>query len=114
MPQTAIFGPFFATMTLTLVVWIYMYVRRISFIRASGLTPGQLRDAGCARAGVSRGGVESIGQPEEPVRDPGDLLRARARASSSRATVDATYVTAAWIFAGFRALHSAVHCTVNS
>ena len=27
--------------------------------------------------------------------------------------VDATYVTAAWVFVAFRALHSAVHCTFN-
>jgi hypothetical protein len=27
--------------------------------------------------------------------------------------VDATYVNAAWVFAVFRALHSAVHCTFN-
>jgi hypothetical protein len=27
--------------------------------------------------------------------------------------VDGAYVTAAWIFAGFRALHSAVACTIN-
>jgi len=27
--------------------------------------------------------------------------------------VDAAYVAAAWVFAGFRALHSAVHCTIN-
>ena len=27
--------------------------------------------------------------------------------------VDAAYVGAAWIFALFRALHSAVHCTIN-
>jgi hypothetical protein len=27
--------------------------------------------------------------------------------------VDETYLSAAWIFAGFRVLHSAVHCTVN-
>jgi hypothetical protein len=27
--------------------------------------------------------------------------------------VDATYVYAAWVFVVFRALHSAVHCTLN-
>jgi len=27
--------------------------------------------------------------------------------------VDAVYVTAAWVFVAFRALHSAVHCTFN-
>ena len=35
MQQTAIFGPFFATVLLTLVVWLYMYLRRITFIRTS-------------------------------------------------------------------------------
>ena len=42
MAQTAIFGPFFATMLLTLAVWIFMYVRRIAFIQGSGLTPDEL------------------------------------------------------------------------
>ena len=27
--------------------------------------------------------------------------------------VDATYVAAAWVFFGFRVLHSAMHCTLN-
>ena len=27
--------------------------------------------------------------------------------------MDTVYVVAAWIFAAFRVLHSAVHCTVN-
>ncbi len=27
--------------------------------------------------------------------------------------VDATYVSAAWVFVAFRALHSAIHCTIN-
>ena len=42
MAQRAIFGPFFATMLLTLVVWVYMYVRRIGFIRSSGVGPKDL------------------------------------------------------------------------
>jgi hypothetical protein len=35
MPQTAIFGPFFAMVFLTLVVWVYMYIKRIGFIRSN-------------------------------------------------------------------------------
>ena len=34
MEQTAIFGPFFAMLGLTALVWVYMYVRRIRFITA--------------------------------------------------------------------------------
>ena len=39
MDQTAIFQPFVATMLLTMVVWLYMYGRRLPFIFASGLEP---------------------------------------------------------------------------
>ena len=44
--QTAIFGPFFATMFLTLVVWVYMYARRISFISANKISPNDLAAPG--------------------------------------------------------------------
>jgi hypothetical protein len=37
--QKAIFGPFFATIFLTLIVWVYMYIRRISFITGNKLSP---------------------------------------------------------------------------
>ena len=42
MAQTAIFGPFFATMLLTLLVWVYMYIRRISFITKNNINPNDL------------------------------------------------------------------------
>ena len=32
MPPRAIFGPVFATVFLTFIVWVYMYVRRTGFI----------------------------------------------------------------------------------
>ena len=35
--QTAIFGPVFAMVFLTLLVWVYMYIRRISFITGNKL-----------------------------------------------------------------------------
>jgi AraC family transcriptional regulator len=34
MAQSAIFSPFFATILLTLIVWVYMYIRRLSLIRS--------------------------------------------------------------------------------
>jgi hypothetical protein len=42
MAQTAIFGPFFATLVLTLLVWVYMYIRRISFITKNNISPKDL------------------------------------------------------------------------
>jgi hypothetical protein len=42
MPQTAKFGPFFAMMFLTLLVWVYMYIKRIGFIRSNKISPRDL------------------------------------------------------------------------
>jgi hypothetical protein len=112
MPQTAIFGPFFATMTLTFVVWVYMYVRRISFIRASGLTPGQLRTPGA----LAQASPVAVSNPSDNLKNLFEIpviFYALALYLFATTTVDATYVGAAWVFAIFRVLHSAVHCTFN-
>ncbi len=42
MDQATIFNPFLATLLLTLVVWVYMYVRRLSFIYSSGIPAAQV------------------------------------------------------------------------
>ncbi len=45
MTQQAIFGPFFATIALTALVWVYMYIRRIHFITANKLTVYELANS---------------------------------------------------------------------
>jgi hypothetical protein len=112
MPQTAIFGPFFATIFLTLLVWVYMYVRRIAFIRGSRLSPKDL---------AVPGALAQLSPPE--VSNPSDNLKnlfeipvlfyALVLYLFVTSQVDAAYVAAGWVFVGFRALHSAVHCTFN-
>jgi hypothetical protein len=47
--QSAIVLPFVGTMLLTIVVWFYMYARRIPLIFRSNFTPGQLTPAEFAR-----------------------------------------------------------------
>ena len=112
MHQTAIFAPFFATMFLTFVVWVYMYARRIPFIRTSGLTPGELaipgRLAEISPAEISNPSDNLKNLFEIPV-----LFYALALYLYVTQQVDALYVAAAWIFVVFRVLHSAVQCTVN-
>lgn len=112
MAQTAIFGPFFATMLLTLVVWVYMYVRRISFIRRSNLSPGDLAVPG-ALAQLSPAAVSDPSDNLKNLFEIPVLFYALALYLFVTEQVDATYVNAAWVFVAFRALHSAVHCTFN-
>jgi hypothetical protein len=112
MPQTAILGPFFAMILLTFLVWVYMYIRRIAFIQGNKLSPKDLAVAGR---------LAELSPPE--VSNPSDnfknlfeipvLFYVLALFLFVSNEVDGAYVNAAWIFVGFRALHSAVHCTFN-
>ena len=64
MPQTAIFGPFFATIGLTFVVWVYMYVRRIRFLTSNQVDPKDM---------AVPGALAAISPPE--VSNPSDNLK---------------------------------------
>jgi len=109
--QTEIFRPFCATMLLTLVVWVYMYGRRLPFIFSSGLDPKQMTPLELAR----------LSPPQ--VSNPSDNLKNLFELPTVfyvvvlyiyvTDQVDAAYLWAAWGFFLFRALHSAVHCTFN-
>jgi hypothetical protein len=113
MDQTAIFGPFLATMLLTVVVWVVLYVRRIRFLNESGLTPEELalnpgKLAALQPVSVSNPSDNFKNLFEVPV-----LFYALCLYLFATQQVDAGYVAAGWVFAGFRVLHSAVHCTFN-
>ena len=112
MEQTAIFGPFFATMLLTLIVWAYMYVRRIRFITLSKLNPKDLAVPG----ELARLSPPAVSNPSDNLKNLFEvpaIFYALVLYLFATNQVDAVYVGAAWIFAAFRALHSAVHCTFN-
>jgi hypothetical protein len=111
MDQSAIFDPFFCVILLTLVVWIYMYARRIPFIRDNALTPEQLTPAELARLSPP-----AVSNPSDNLKNLFELptiFYALVLYLYVTRQVDPVYVTAAWVFAGFRVAHSAVHCTVN-
>ncbi len=111
MSQTAVFGPVFATIFLTFVVWVYMYVRRIRFITSLELSPKDLapgRFAELSPPAVSNPSDNLKNLFEIPV-----IFYALAAYLFATGRVDGTYLAAAWVFVAFRVLHSAVHCTVN-
>jgi len=110
--QTAIFGPFFATMLLTLVVWVYMYARRIPFIVASRLTPAELATPGV----LAQRSPPSVSNPSDNLKNLFEmpvLFYALSLYLFTTNQVDGVYVVAGWVFAAFRVLHSAMHCTAN-
>jgi hypothetical protein len=112
MAQTAIFGPFFATMLLTLLVWVYMYIRRIRFITKNDINPKDLALPG-ALAQLSPTAVSNPSDNPKNLFEVPVLFYALALYLFVTGQVDGVYLTAAWIFVAFRVLHSVVHCTLN-
>jgi len=112
MEQTAIFGPFFAIMFLSLLVWVYMYVRRIAFITGNNIRSQDLAVPG-ALAQISPPAVSNPSDNLKNLFEIPVLFYALTLYLFVTKQVDALYVDAAWVFVAFRALHSAVHCTFN-
>ena len=105
--QTAIFGPFFATMLLTLLVWVYMYVRRIGLIAKNNISPWDLAVPG-ALAQLSPAAVFNPSDNLKNLFEVPVLFYALALYLFVTGQMDATYVTAAWVFVVFE------RCTASS
>ncbi len=112
MQQTAIFGPVLALMTLTLAVWVFMYVRRIAFIRNERIDPRQLEIPG----ELARLSPAAVSNPSDNLKNLFELpvlFYALALILFVTNGVDGIYVVTAWLFVLFRVAHSIVHCTFN-
>jgi len=112
MRQSAIFAPFFAMMFLTVVVWVYMYARRIPFINSLRLSPRDLAKPG----ELARLSPPAVSNPSDNLKNLFEipvLFYALVLFLFVTNGVDTVYVAAAWVFVAFRAAHSVVHCTFN-
>lgn len=113
MTQEAIFSPFFATIILTLCVWIYMYIRRINFLSSQQLNPQDLAGTADALAKLSPPAVSNPADNLKNLFEISVIFYALTLYLYTTSQVDALYLYAAWTFAIFRVLHSIVHCTFN-
>ena len=111
MDSHAIFAPFFTQMLLTLVVWVYMYARRIPFIVNSGLKPEQMTPAELAR--LSPPAVSNPSDNLKNLFEIPTLFYVLVLYLVVTQHVDGVYVATAWVFVVFRVLHSLMHCTAN-
>jgi hypothetical protein len=112
MQQTAIFGPFFSLMFLTLLVWVYLYIRRIAFIQGQKISPRALEAPG----ELARLSPAAVSNPSDNLKNLFELpvlFYGLALYLHATSQVDAVYVVAAWAFVVFRGAHSLVHCTFN-
>lgn len=104
--------PMLGMMVLTAVVWFVLYARRIPAMRKAG-KPAQTyttpdRSVELLPEEVSYPAYNFKNLFELPV-----LFYALCLYLYVTATADSVDVVAAWLFFLFRAVHSAIHCTVN-
>ena len=111
MNQATIFAPFFVMVLLTLIVWVYMYARRIPFIQRSNLGAQQFTPVELAR--ISPPAVSNPSDNLKNLFEIPTIFYALALYLYVTHRVDPTYLAAAWVFVVLRVLHSLVHCTVN-
>jgi len=109
--QLAIFGPVLSLILLTWIVWIYMYVKRIPFIRSLGLQPDEVTPAVLADRSPP-----SVANPSDNLKNLFEvpvIFYAFALYIFVSEQVDDLYVAGSWSYVLLRVGHSAVHCTVN-
>ena len=112
MQNTDIFGPFIGMLLLTFVVWVIMYVRRITFLARNNIHAQRLatpeRGAKIIPEEVSYSSNNLKNLFELPV-----VFYALCLYLFAAGQVDEIYLIAAWIFFGLRVVHSLIQCTVN-
>ncbi len=112
MNGSEIFAPFTAMLVLTLAVWGHMYVTRIGYMVRNKIDAQKMttpdRALGLLPDAVNYAAYNLRNLAELPI-----AFYALCLMLFVTGQVDAVYVTAAWVFFVFRALHSLVHCTFN-
>lgn len=111
MNQSAIFAPFFVMIALTFCVWLYMYAKRIPFLRKhyqnlDNISAEEFQAASPPAVSNPSNNLKNLF--EVPI-----VFYVLCIYLFVAEQVDEVYLIAAWVFAGFRVLHSIVHCTFN-
>lgn len=109
--QRTIFAPTLAMFLLTLIVWLYMYVRRIHFIQKNHVPTEKLSSLELAQLSPP-----AVSNPSDNLKNLFELpvlFYALGQYLFTTSQVDGLYLVMSWIFVTFRILHSVVHCTIN-
>ena len=110
--QKLIFGPFFSMISLTVIVWIYMYIRRIHFILSKNIKTDQIRRG----EQLSRLSPDNVQNPSDNLKNLFEIpviFYAFTIYLFITQQVDSTYILGCWIYVFARAFHSLIHCTIN-
>jgi len=104
--------PFFGTMMLTLLVWLYMYVKRLAYIAANDVDIQSLPTPEAIQANLP----QSINNPSNNLKNLFELpviFYALCLYLYLTAQTDPVHIFCAYTFFIGRSIHSVIQCTVN-
>ena len=107
-----ILQPVAALMLLTFVVWVFMYVRRLSFIVANKIPAQNVASPELINAALP----EHVNRPSNNLKNLFELpvvFYAVCISLLASQQADALFVNLAWAYVALRVAHSAIHCSLN-
>ena len=112
MASSALALPLVGMLTLTMAVWIFMFIRRMSYISANKLDAEEMKTP----ADVQRLIPDQVASPGHNLKNLFELpvvFYALCLYLMGASQVDDVHVYCAWTFLAFRILHSIIHCGYN-
>ena len=107
-----ILQPVAALMLLTFVVWVFMYVRRLSFIVANKIPAQNVASPELLSAVLP----EHVNRPSNNLKNLFELpvvFYAICISLLASQQTDALFVNLAWAYVALRVIHSTIHCSLN-
>ena len=107
-----IFGPFFAMMILTFLVWVLLYKRRVGYLKSHRVHPQKVKTR-------EKAGELIPDEVQYPAHNFSNLLELPVLFYLLclylyvSGNVDTLYIIAAWSYVALRTIHSIVQCTTN-
>ena len=104
--------PVLATLVLTFLVWIYLFVQRVGYARGHGIDIEAFKTPGDTAALIP-GPDSTASNNFKNLLEMPLVFYVISFYLTVFGGVDGLHVTCAWIFVTFRVLHSLIHCTFN-
>lgn len=110
--NTALYGPMLSLMLLTMTVWFWMYIKRISYMKQNDIDPQRL----VSRVRLMQVLPDEIQAPANNLNNLFELpllFYALCLLNSQQASIGPILTNLAWAYVFLRVIHSLIHCSYN-
>lgn len=110
--EKAIFMPIIAMILLTIIVWFYMYAKRLAYLTKQNIDAQELATPEKVAATIP----DEVNNPANNLKNLFEipvLFYVLALMAYLNGSADLVFVNCAWVYVAMRAVHSLIQCTIN-